>query len=57
MLVIGDVSLDDVVDLTVKIMLKYGIFISPIVESEEEFESKKEYSFHKAVIAEGVVIG
>jgi len=56
-LIIGDISLDDVVDLTVKIMLKHGVFISPVIESEKEFEDKKNYSFYRTVMSEGVVIG
>ena len=56
-LVVGDVDFNEVIDLTVKIMLKHGVLISVIVEDEEEFEKKKDYSFHRTVLSEGVVIG
>ncbi len=53
-LIVGDVSLDEIVDISVEILLKYGEVINAIVEKKEEFEAKKSFSFHKTVLKEGI---
>ena len=53
-LIVGDVSLDEIVDISVEILLKYGEVINAIVEKKEEFEAKKNFSFHKIVLKEGI---
>lgn len=37
-LIVGDVKLDEVIDVAYSILLKYGIYISPIVMSKDYFE-------------------
>lgn len=39
-LIVGDVDFDYVIDLCTKLLLKYGVVINAIVESEELFNKK-----------------
>ncbi|USS41069.1 nucleotidyltransferase domain-containing protein [Thermococcus aggregans] len=55
-LIVGELSLDDILDLIFEIMLKYGVLINAITESKEEFERLKETSFHKIILSEGAVL-
>lgn len=56
-LVIGDVGLDEVIEITYSLSLKHGIYISPIVMSRDYFEMLKDEgaSFVKNVLEEGVI--
>ncbi len=58
LLVVGDVTLNEVIDVTYPLSLKYGIYISPIVMSREHFEMLKaeETGFIKSVLSEGVTV-
>lgn len=40
-LIVGDVDFDYVIDLCTKLLLKYGVVINAIVESEELFNKNK----------------
>jgi predicted nucleotidyltransferase len=57
-LIIGDVSLDELVDISFPILLKYGEHISHQVMSIEHFEflEREGYGFIKNVKREGKVI-
>ena len=55
-LIVVDVDFDYVIDLCTKILLKYGIVINAIIESEEEFNKRINWSFHKNVLDEGIVL-
>ncbi len=57
-LIIGDVSLDELVDISFPILLKYGEYISHQVMSIEHFEflEREGYGFIKNVKREGKVI-
>ncbi|AIY89392.1 nucleotidyltransferase domain-containing protein [Geoglobus acetivorans] len=57
-LVVGDVTLSEVIDVTYPLSLKYGIYISPIVMSREHFEMLRaeETGFIKNVLSEGVTV-
>ena len=55
-LIVGDVDFDYVIDLCTKILLKYGIVINAIIESEEEFNKRINWSFHKNVLDEGIML-
>jgi predicted nucleotidyltransferase len=56
-LIIGDVGLDEVIEITYYLSLKHGIYISPIVMTKDYFEMLKNEgaSFAKNVLDEGVV--
>ncbi|MEE8402212.1 MAG: nucleotidyltransferase domain-containing protein [Candidatus Hydrothermarchaeaceae archaeon] len=56
--IIGDVSLDELVDISFPLLLKYGIHISPHVMTEEHFNllDREGYGFIKNVKKEGSVI-
>lgn len=56
-LIIGDVGLDEVIEITYPLSLKYGIYISPTVMTRYYFEMLKDEgaSFVKNVLREGVV--
>ncbi|WP_456475418.1 nucleotidyltransferase family protein [Candidatus Pyrohabitans sp.] len=56
-LVVGDVKLEELIDESVPILLKYGVFISPHDITPERFEYLKREgtSFIKSVEREGVV--
>ncbi len=53
-LIIGDLSLDDVLDEVFSILMKYGVLLNVIIEKPEEFERWKETSFHRTVLSEGI---
>ncbi len=55
-LVIGDIKLDDIMDLVVDIMVKYGILINVIIKSENEFNKLRYSSFYLTILNEGVEI-
>jgi len=55
-LIVGELSLNDILDLIFEIMLKYGVLINAITESKEEFERLREASFHRLLLSEGVVL-
>ncbi|MEE8168363.1 MAG: nucleotidyltransferase domain-containing protein [Candidatus Hydrothermarchaeales archaeon] len=57
-LVVGDITLNDAVDITVPLMLKHGKYISPKVKTSEylRFLVREGSSFIKNVLEEGVVI-
>ncbi len=54
-LIIGDIKLDEVIEVTYPIFLKYGVYISPIVMSRRHFEMLKRDSsgFIENVLREG----
>ena len=54
-LIVGDVELEDVIDVSYPLLLKYGVYISPIVMTKEyyEFLKSKNTSFIKNVLSEG----
>jgi len=54
LLVVGEVSLDDLIDEIFTILMKYGVVLNVIVEKREEFERWRDTSFHRTVIEEGV---
>lgn len=58
LLIIGNVSLDNLVDISFPLLLKYGIYISPHVMTEEHFSllDSEGYGFIKNVRKEGRVI-
>ena len=55
-LVIGDIKLDDIMDLVVDIMVKYGILINVIIKNENEFNKLRYSSFYSTILNEGVEI-
>jgi len=55
-LVVGDLSLDDIIDEIFRILIEYGVLLNVIVEKPEEFERWKETSFHRTVLSEGVKV-
>ncbi|WP_456321727.1 nucleotidyltransferase domain-containing protein [Palaeococcus sp. (in: euryarchaeotes)] len=55
-LIVGELGLDDILDLIFEIMLKYGVLINAITENKEEFERLRETSFHRILLSEGVIL-
>jgi len=57
-LIIGDVKLGEVVDVTYPLSLQHGIYISPIVMSRSYFEMLKaeRTAFIKNLLREGVKV-
>lgn len=57
-LIIGDLKLDEVIDVAYPIFLRYGVYISPIVMSRNYFEMLKaeRSGFIENVLREGVVL-
>jgi len=55
-LIVGDVDFDYIIDLCTKLLLKYGVVINAIIESEEQFNKKINWSFHRNVLDEGKVL-
>jgi len=57
-LVVGDVSLEELVDLTIPILLEYGELISAKDMKKDYFEFliREEYSLIRNVLKEGVVL-
>ncbi|MEE8400777.1 MAG: formate--tetrahydrofolate ligase, partial [Candidatus Hydrothermarchaeaceae archaeon] len=55
-LIIGDITLEEVIDISYPVMLKYGVYISPKVKAPKDFDAQKDYSFLKNVISEGIAV-
>ena len=57
-LIIGNIKLDDVIDVAYPIFLKYGVYISPIVMSRDYFEMLKaeKTGFIENVLKEGITL-
>jgi len=57
-LIVGDIKLDDVIDVAYPIFLKYGVYISPIVMSRGYFEMLKaeKTGFIENVLREGITL-
>jgi len=57
-LLVGDIKLQEVIDVAYPIFLKYGVYISPIVMKREHFELLKaeRTGFIENVLREGVVL-
>ena len=57
-LIVGDIKLDDVIDVAYPIFLKYGVYISPIVMSRGYFEMLKaeKTGFIENVLKEGITL-
>jgi len=55
-LIIGDVKLDEVIDISFPILLKYGVYISPIIMSKDHYEFLKseKTSLMRNILREGV---
>lgn len=58
LLVIGNVSVDELVDLSFPVLLKYGEFISAKDMKKNRFELlvREKYSFVRNILEEGVVL-
>ncbi|AEK73472.1 MULTISPECIES: nucleotidyltransferase domain-containing protein [Thermococcus] len=54
LLVVGDVSLDELIDGIFEVLMKHGVVLNVIVEKREEFERWRETSFHRTVLNEGI---
>ncbi len=54
-MIVGEVSLDEVVDISTEVLLEYGELISPIVISPEEFR-RRDDSFIRTVKREGIKV-
>ena len=57
LIVAKNISQKEISELTWEILMKYGEVISAIVEDESEFEKHRDYSFHRAILKEGIKIG
>ncbi len=57
-LIVGDISLDEVLQVTYPIFLKHRIYISPVVMDENHFEMLKieNSGFIENVLKDGVVL-
>ncbi len=57
-LIVGDISLDELIDISYPLLLKYGVYISPQVMTETHFNflDSEGYGFIKNVKKEGRVI-
>ncbi|RLG37219.1 MAG: nucleotidyltransferase domain-containing protein [Candidatus Alkanophagales archaeon] len=57
-LIIGDVKLDEIMDITYPILLEHGVYISPIVMSRDYFEMLKaeKTGFIENVLKEGTAL-
>jgi len=57
-LIVGDIKLDDVIDVAYPIFLKSGVYISPIVMSRDYFEMLKaeKTGFIENVLKEGITL-
>lgn len=55
-LIIGDVKLDEVIDISFPILLKCGVYISPIIMSKDHYEFLKseKTSLMRNILREGV---
>ncbi len=54
-MIVGEVSLDEVVDISTEVLREYGELISPIVISPEEFR-RRDDSFIRTVKREGIKV-
>ena len=56
-LIIGDVKLGEIIEVTYSLSLKHGVYISPIIMTKDYFEMLKDEgaSFVNNVLKEGVV--
>ncbi|AIJ04938.1 hypothetical protein JH146_0087 [Methanocaldococcus bathoardescens] len=48
-LIVGDIKLDDIIDLIVDIIVEYGILINVIIKSEDEFNKLRHSSFYSTI--------
>ncbi|HDN05478.1 MAG: hypothetical protein Q6352_005330 [Candidatus Freyrarchaeum guaymaensis] len=57
-LVVGDVTLDELIEVSFPLLLKYGVYVSPHVMTDEHFNylDREGYSFIKNVKKEGRTI-
>jgi len=57
-LVVGDVTLDELIEVSFPLLLKYGVYVSPHVMTDEHFNYlyREGYSFIKNVKKEGRTI-
>lgn len=57
-LIVGDITLDDLIDISFPLLLKYGVYISPhvITASHLNYLEKEGYGFIKNVKKEGKII-
>ena len=55
-LIVGDVKLDEVIDISFPILLKYGVYISPIIMTKDYYEFLKfeKTSLIRNIFREGV---
>ncbi len=55
-LIVGDIALDEAIDISYPIMLKCGVYVSAKVKALKDFDAQKDYSFLKNVISEGIAV-
>lgn len=57
-LIVGDVTLDELIDISFPLLLKYGVYISPhvITAKHLSYLEKEGYGFIKIVKKEGKII-
>ncbi len=57
-LIVGDITLDELIDISFPLLLKYGVYISPHVMTSEHLShlDREGYGFIKNVKKEGRVI-
>jgi len=57
-LIVGNVRLDEVIEITYPLSLKFGVYISPVVMPADHFEMllKENSNFLKNVLNEGVIV-
>ena len=55
-LIVGNIKLDEVIDISFPILLKYGVYIAPIVMTRGYYEylKSRNSSFIKNILREGV---
>ncbi|WP_240913695.1 nucleotidyltransferase domain-containing protein [Thermococcus sp. JdF3] len=54
LLVVGDVSLDELIDGIFNVLMRHGVVLNVVVEKPEEFKRWRDTSFHRTVINEGI---
>lgn len=52
-MIVGDVSLNEVIEISTEVLLRYGELISPIVVTPEEFKKRND-SFIRTIKKEGI---
>ncbi|MCO6040545.1 nucleotidyltransferase domain-containing protein [Thermococcus alcaliphilus] len=52
-MIVGNVPLEDVIDISTEVLLEYGELISPIIISPEEFRRRND-SFIQTIKEEGI---